>query len=117
MRARYDARVEDGAVVLEDIGGGRSVTNDAEAVVADLAARGFDLTLPVIYRDTMGAWDGIAVRGGAFAGFYSLGAARTDHAAARAALRALVEARDPRLCDAVPLVRGAARLPSSASGR
>ena len=61
-RARYTARVEDGAIVVEDQDRGRSVTNDAELVVADLAERGFDLSRPVIYRDTAGHWDGLTVR-------------------------------------------------------
>ena len=47
-RARYTARVEDGAIVIEDQDRGRSVTNDAENVIADLREGGFDLTLPVI---------------------------------------------------------------------
>lgn len=53
-RARYTARVEAGAIVIEDGDRGRSVTNDAALVVADLHERGFDLTLPVIFRDTDG---------------------------------------------------------------
>ena len=55
-RARYTARVEDGTIVVEDQDRGRSVTNDAELVVADLVERGFDLSLPVIYRDIAGRW-------------------------------------------------------------
>lgn len=35
-RASYTARVEDGAIVVEDMDRGRSVTNDAENVIADL---------------------------------------------------------------------------------
>lgn len=47
-RSRYTARTEGGAVVVEDRDRGRSVTNDAENVIADLRERGFDLTLPVL---------------------------------------------------------------------
>lgn len=59
MRATYTLRVHDGAVVVEDRDQGRSVSNDAENVVAELRERGSDLTMPVIHRDTMGpgpAW-------------------------------------------------------------
>ena len=48
FRARYTARCEDGAIVVEDRDLGRSVTNDAENVIADLRERKFDLSLPVI---------------------------------------------------------------------
>ena len=49
-RARYTARVEDGAIVIEDQDRDRSVTNDAELVVADLAERGFDVRDQVVVR-------------------------------------------------------------------
>ena len=100
-RARYTARVEDGAIVIEDHDRGRSVTNDAELVVADLAERGFDLSLPVIYQDTAGRWDGLTVRAGRFGGFYPLNTADSaSHGEARERLQAMRAARDPRLGDA-----------------
>ena len=100
-RARYTARVEDGAIVIEDHDRGRSVTNDAELVVADLAERGFDLSLPVIYQDTAGRWDGLTGRAGRFGGFYPLNAADSaSHGEARERLQAMRTARDPRLGDA-----------------
>ena len=102
-RARYTARREDDAIVIEDQDLGRSVTNDAENVIADLREREFDLSLPVIYCDTMGRWDGLTVRAGRFAGFYPLNAAgSTDYGEARARLRAMLAARDERLGDARP---------------
>lgn len=102
-RARYTARCEDGAIVIEDQGFGRSVTNDAENVIADLREREFDLTLPVVYCDTTGRWDGLTVRNGRFAGFYPLNApGSTDYGEARAKLRAMRAARDERLGDARP---------------
>lgn len=100
-RTRYTARVEDGVIVVEDQDRGRSVTNDAELVVADLAKRAFDLSLPVIYRDTAGRWDGLAVRAGRFGDFYPLNAGgSTSHGEARERLQAMRAARDPRLGDA-----------------
>lgn len=103
-RARYTARIEDGAIVVEDRDRGLSVTNDADNVIADLRERGFDLSLPVIYRDTMGRWDGLTVRAGRFDGFYPLNPARGgDYGEARARLRAMRAARDERLGDARPV--------------
>ena len=103
FRARYTARREDGAIVVEDRDLGRSVTNDAENVIADLRERGFDLSLLVAYRDTTGRYDGLTVRNGRFAGFYPLNAAgSTDYGEARARLRAMLAARDERLGDARP---------------
>lgn len=88
-RASYTVRVEDGAIVVEDMDRGRSVTNDAENVIADLREQGMDLSLPVIYRDTTGRWDGLKVHDGRFAGFYPLNSpGSTDYAEARAKLRA-----------------------------
>ena len=101
FRSRYTARCEDGAIMVEDRDLGRSVTNDAENVIADLRERGFDLSLPVIYCDTTGRWDGLTVRDGRFAGFYPLNAAgSTDYGEARARLRAMQAAQDERLGDA-----------------
>lgn len=85
--AAFTARVESGAVVIEDLNKGRSVTNDAAAVISTLVRRGYDLALPVIYRDTAGEWDGLRVRDGRFSGFYPLGGAQS-YAEARTALKA-----------------------------
>lgn len=106
-RARYTARVEDRAIVVKDRDRGRSVTNDAENVIADLRERGFDLMMPVIHCDTTGRWDGLTMRAGRFAGFYPLNSAHsTDYAEARAKLRAMHAARDVRLGDACPIPSG-----------
>ena len=114
FRARYTARCEDGAIVVEDRDLGRSVTNDAENVIADLRERGFDLSVPVIYRDTTGRYDGLTVRAGRFAGFYPLNAAgSTDYGEARARLRAMLAARDERLGDAQPPEPDGSRRPAS----
>jgi hypothetical protein len=75
-RSKYDYKVIAGilCVVDADEEGARSVTNDAEQVVAELHALGL---LPpgrrLIYRDSTGAWDEMVVReGGLFVGFAPL---------------------------------------------
>jgi hypothetical protein len=68
-RACYDYNIVDNAR-------GRTVTNDAARVIADLIADGLDLTThPVIYRDTGGVWDRLLVEKGLFTGFAPLTAA------------------------------------------
>ena len=53
--------------------GGRSVTNDADNVIADLMGEGVDLHKhPVIYRDSERVWDRLLVVDGRFAGFAPL---------------------------------------------
>jgi hypothetical protein len=72
-RSVYSCTVHGNVIAITDHDAGRSVTNDAENVVADLAAD-FDLSkYHVIYRDTRGIWDQILVdRTGHFAGFSSI---------------------------------------------
>ncbi|WP_445500643.1 DUF6011 domain-containing protein [Microvirga sp. G4-2] len=61
--------------------GGKSVTNDAENVIEDLVADGYDLSkLRVIYKDTLGIWDELVVRDGRFAGFKSINERSRDAA-------------------------------------
>jgi hypothetical protein len=73
-RAVYSRALHGKVIAIIDHGGACSVTNDAENVVADLAAQGFELSrYQVIYRDTRGIWDQLLVdRTGHFAGFSSL---------------------------------------------
>jgi hypothetical protein len=79
-RACYDYEIVDGVVCIIDNDRGKSVTNDAEKVIADLCNDGIDLSMPVIYRDTMGVWDRLLVAGGTFAGFAPIGTATRDEA-------------------------------------
>jgi hypothetical protein len=66
----YEWWIEGNAVLVVDLDCGRSVTNDAEGVIADLAAAGVDFRgRRVLYRDTTGRWDQLVVAGGAFSGF------------------------------------------------
>jgi hypothetical protein len=73
LRAIYSRTVHGNVIVIVDHDQGKSVTNDAENVIADLAAD-FDLSkYLVIYRDTRGIYDQLLVdRTGHFAGFSSI---------------------------------------------
>jgi hypothetical protein len=72
-RAVYSRTVHGNVITIIDHDQGKSVTNDAENVIADLAAD-FDLSqYRVIHRDTRGVWDELLVdRTGHFAGFSSI---------------------------------------------
>lgn len=72
-RAIYSYTIHDNVIAIIDHDQGKTVTNDADNVIADLAAC-FDLSrYQVIYRDTRGIWDQLLVdRTGHFAGFSSL---------------------------------------------
>ena len=77
-----------GFICLIDHDEGRSVTNDAENVIASLRAAAYDLTTNrVIYRDTRGVWDELLVVDGAFAGFASISEANLDAAISKARRR------------------------------
>lgn len=75
LRAVYSCTTYGDVIAIIDHCQGKSVTNDAESVIADLAAR-FDLSkYRVIYKDSLGTWDQLLVdRTGHFAGFSSLNA-------------------------------------------
>ena len=68
MNASYSiVRVAPGCVFIIDHDRGKSVTNDAEAVVSAVYAR-----FPgrrIFYKDTMGQWDELVHRNGRFTGF------------------------------------------------
>lgn len=85
--SRSDFTVEqDGDVlIIRDLDrGGRSVTNDGDGVIMDLAKRGLLKDgMRVIYRDSSGEWDEMLHRGGLFSTFRAIPAdARTDGDAA-----------------------------------
>lgn len=73
LRAVYSCTIHGDVIAIFDHNQGKSVTNDAENVIADLAAR-FDLSrYRVIYRDSLGTWDQLLVDStGHFAGFSSI---------------------------------------------
>lgn len=87
-RACYDYEIVDGVVCIVDNDRGKSVTNDANKVIADLCNDGIDLSMPIIYRDTMGVWDRMLVVGGRFAGFAPIGATTRDYAIKKLSLGA-----------------------------
>lgn len=71
--ADYESELVGDVLCLVDLDkGGPSVTNAVESVIADLRYQNFDLSKPVIYRDTRGIWDEIVVQDGKFAGFRSI---------------------------------------------
>jgi hypothetical protein len=74
IRAVYSRTVHGNVIAIVDHDQGRTVTNDAENIIADLVAQGFDLSrYLVIYKDTRGIWDQLLVdRSGLFAGFSSI---------------------------------------------
>ena len=87
--AAYIWHVASGGVLVVvdlDRDGWRSVTNDAEGVVADLAELLPDLLarIPLVpYRDSTGRWDALCVDcGGAFSGFAPIDASSEADAVA-----------------------------------
>ena len=87
QHAVFQYMVVDKVVRVVDIGlTHRSVTNDADHVIKVLRERGVDLTLPVIYRDSMGRWDQLLVEGGEFKDFKIL-QKTTEFDAAQAVLK------------------------------
>lgn len=77
--ARYDFTVHTApsggeVVVVIDRNAGPSVTNNAAAVVREVARRLRGLgARPLIYRDTSGRYDGLDHDGQQFIGFYPIG--------------------------------------------
>lgn len=81
-RANYTIDWIEGIVLITDLNlGGMSVTNDAEAVIADLAITSGDLSrVIVLYRDSAGDWAELRTHNGRFAGFQALGDIDRDKA-------------------------------------
>ena len=62
LRSVYSRAVYSNVIAIIDHADGKSVTNDAENVIADLVRQGFDLSqYRVIYKDTRGIWDQMLV--------------------------------------------------------
>jgi hypothetical protein len=82
-RAEFSYRSYGHVIAVVDHDHGRSVTNDAEAVIAQLAEK-FDLSkFHVIYRDTRGVWDELLVQHGQFVGFRSINERELEAALAK----------------------------------
>jgi len=84
FRADYSYTVEGSVIAIIDLDqGSKSVTNDIENVLDDIRAELGDLAgYAVIYRDSMGRWDGVRLVGSSVE-FYALNEADGERAAAR----------------------------------
>jgi hypothetical protein len=86
-RSTFSVMTTDGFVLVEDRNQGMSVTNDAENVIEYLASL-YDLgKLRVLYRDSSGRWDELAVKDGRFCGFRFVGTMGSWRDAVREASR------------------------------
>ena len=83
-RADYTYSVEGSVIVIVDLDqGSKSVTNDMKNVLDDIRAELGDLAgYAVIYRDSMGRWDGVRLVGHSV-DFYALGEPDQQRAASR----------------------------------
>lgn len=81
-RARFTAELEgEDLIVVVDLNGGKSVTKDAERVVATIADYVTIGDRQIVYRNGDRRWDGMLVRDGrAFGGFVRIGAKQRDEA-------------------------------------
>ena len=84
FRADYTYTVEGSVIAIVDLDqGSKSVTNDMENVLDDIKAEIGDLSgYSVIYRDSMGRWDGVRLAGRSVS-FYSLNETEPERAASR----------------------------------
>lgn len=84
FRADYTYTVEGSVIAIIDLDqGSKSLTNDMEHVLDDIRAQIGDLSgYSVIYRDSMGRWDGVRLKRGVVQ-FYSLNETNPDRASAR----------------------------------
>lgn len=71
--ADYTYTVDENIIAIIDLDlGNRSVTNDIDSVLEEIRAEIGDLAgYSVIYRDSMGRWDGVRLVGGTVE-FYSI---------------------------------------------
>ncbi len=83
-RAVYSVGRSGNVVTLVDHDRGRTVTNDADAIVWDLSRSGTLRPMDrLIYRDTDGRWDEIEHKDGIFVGFAPIGRTSLDRALER----------------------------------
>lgn len=59
MRAEYNYKIDDNLVYIEDTGGWKSVTNDMENVLADIAKDNKISCKKIMHKDSDGIWDGV----------------------------------------------------------
>jgi hypothetical protein len=94
-RSAYEWRMDgDDVIVITDLKGFMSVTNDAENVIARLVAHGIDVDRhAIIYRDSFDTWGLLLTEGGRFSGFGRMDLRREEEAVAVA--RYLAKGRQP----------------------
>lgn len=81
IRADYSYTIEDNVIAVIDLDlGSKSVTNDIEKVLEDIRAElGTLAGYAVIYRDSMGRWDGVRLIGKSVE-FYSINESTQEQA-------------------------------------
>lgn len=84
MKSDYTYKVTENIISIIDLDkGGLSVTNDIENIIQDLRNIIGDLSgYAIIYRDSMGIWDGIRIEGETI-NFYSLNETEYEKATQR----------------------------------
>ncbi len=86
--ADFTYKITEGVLCIIDLNKGRkSVTNDIENVLAIIKQEQPEWrldSLPVIYRDSRGIWDGIKTVRGHFVDFYPIAKIKLDDALAKA---------------------------------
>lgn len=83
-QCRYRIYLHEEAVVLEDMGFGRSLTNALGQVMAFEAETTRFRDRPVVYRDGLGVYNGVHHYAGVFEGIYPLAERNLDKAVAKA---------------------------------
>lgn len=81
-RSEYSYSIRGKVIIIQDLGGFRSVTNDMPNILNDLREEGFDLSLwHIIYRDSQGVWDGVIPSARSrHCDFYSINERDLEHA-------------------------------------
>ncbi|GJE44085.1 hypothetical protein AEGHOMDF_3271 [Methylobacterium soli] len=96
-RAEYTTEVIGNVICLVDLDKAESITNDAVHVIEDLHKRFGDLSgYRVIYRDTAGTWDELAVMENRFQGLKSVNERSQAAAVAKVAQQVSEEAPHPQ---------------------
>lgn len=84
LQASYTWQIDGDYLVIIDQDGPVSVTNDVEAVIADLVEEGVNVdSKRVLYRDSEGLWDQILTTEGRFHDFRILTARSLEEAKAK----------------------------------
>ena len=83
-RSEYFYKVVDGVIVIEDLNGEKSVTNDMKNILRDIFKSDPNLTdHPIIYKDSLGVYDGV-IYSNINVSFYSIHKTNLDQAIKKA---------------------------------